>query len=173
MTTRDQAIAFLRGVKDGRGPQTIYQDVIEHALAALDEATERVSGLEELLEAAATRNHCMYGPAVEHDRGACLGCHLNRLVQILKTPQSFSDEPQRPMALLMSEQEATDMFALSHEGAVHLALRWDDLRMAAKAVADCFTDRPPKGDEYIMQAAPDEVLAKKIVKLRVVIGAIR
>lgn len=47
MTTRDQALAFLRGLKlGGYGvTMTIYQDVVDHVLAALDEATARGDAL--------------------------------------------------------------------------------------------------------------------------------
>jgi hypothetical protein len=38
MTTREQAIAFLRSLKAGDEGATIYQDVIDHVLAALTEA---------------------------------------------------------------------------------------------------------------------------------------
>jgi hypothetical protein len=38
MTTREQAIAFLRGLKAGDEGATIYQDVIDHVLAAFTEA---------------------------------------------------------------------------------------------------------------------------------------
>lgn len=45
---------------------------------------EMLKGYAELLEAASMRDHCLYGPTGEHDRGACLGCRLNRAVAALK-----------------------------------------------------------------------------------------
>jgi hypothetical protein len=38
MSERDQAIAFLRGLKAGDEGSVIYQAVIDHVLAALDDA---------------------------------------------------------------------------------------------------------------------------------------
>ena len=38
MSTREHAVAFLRSLKAGDEGVTIYQDVIDHVLAALDAA---------------------------------------------------------------------------------------------------------------------------------------
>ncbi len=47
MTTREQALTFLRGLKRGNygATMTIYQDVVDHVLAEVDEQTARAEAL--------------------------------------------------------------------------------------------------------------------------------